>query len=122
MNNKERWIARAAIILLCVALYFVNDYYSRKIEALNSDITQITSEYNATVAHAQALETSRDILQISFDKLSGELGATRATNDKNVKEAGTSAYKQKMSLSDIELDTAWLEYLDGVRRRNSQRN
>lgn len=121
MTSKQKWTIVALVIVLCATIYVLNEYYVGAIKALNTDIASITSRYEDAIAQARVMETSRDILRASYDKLEYDLKSVRMQNDNRAKEAGNNAYTKKINLSDAELADAWGSYMSGVRQRNSER-
>lgn len=114
-NRKYIYIFLAVLPILLAGIFIFRDITTYKGGTQDAELSEAYRKI-------ENLENVRRVYLEQVAELRAELDALAGQNDKKMKEAGNYAYKQKMAVSDADIDAAWRDFLSGVRERNRNRN
>jgi hypothetical protein len=116
---RSKIIWALVFILVAAISYFIGLKWEGYRDQARIDALQ--AAYQQEQDKLIALSQDRASALILAAKTAKSLDLLHRNNDIRIKEAGKSAYKQKMAIPDTDIDNAWHDFMSGVRERNDQR-
>jgi hypothetical protein len=117
------WRSKVIWALVFIFVAVVSYFIGLKWEGYRNQarIDALQAAYQQEQDKLIALSQDRASALILAAKTAKSLDLLQRNDDIRIKEAGKSAYKQKMAIPDTDIDNAWHDFMSGVRERNNQR-
>lgn len=115
-KTQYRILAAALIVVAFFIGIYVANYRARQ------TTTALKAAYLAEQDKLIVLSQDRAEKLKEIQGLKNELASLQKTNDQKIKEAGVSAYRKTIVISDDSVNDAWAAYMRGVRERNRKRD
>ena len=116
---RTRIIWALVFIFVAVVSYFIGLKWEGYRNQARIDALQ--AAYQQEQDKLIALSQDRASALILAAKTAKSLDLLQRKDVISIKEAGKSAYKQKMAIPDADIDASWNDFLSGVRERNDKR-
>lgn len=122
-NVSVSWRTRIIWALVFIFVAAVSYFIGLKWEGYRNQarIDALQAAYQQEQDKLIALSQDRASALILAAKTAKSLDLLQRNDDIRIKEAGKSAYKQKMSIPDADINDAWHDFMSGVRERNDKR-
>lgn len=119
MTWKGKLIGGVCVVVLVFAAYAFGVYRTQIKYQAREDALE--AAYSVQKDKLTALSEDRALAVKDAANLQGKYEIAIKNADKKVQEAGANAYKSKINMPDSAVDTAWDDFLAGVKQRNAER-